>query len=132
MKSRRLPHRISTPTDHWLPAACIYPASRELLMSGLVLKSSALERYDNTNRTFSLRPLVKFKAAGDSESVKVLEVIHWDEVTHVLQLLGIAGLHGLVTYWTRTRYKLSDVKYELTSQEHSRDHSTPSTGYAQE
>ncbi|KAG8735423.1 hypothetical protein FRC10_010615 [Ceratobasidium sp. 414] len=25
----------------------------------------------------------KFKAVGDSESVKVLEVIHWDEVTHV-------------------------------------------------
>ncbi|CAE6495630.1 unnamed protein product [Rhizoctonia solani] len=25
----------------------------------------------------------KFKAAGDTESVKVLEVIHWDEVTHV-------------------------------------------------
>ncbi|CUA71626.1 putative protein HI_0077 [Haemophilus influenzae Rd KW20] [Rhizoctonia solani] len=25
----------------------------------------------------------KFKAAGDNESVKVLEVIHWDEVTHV-------------------------------------------------
>ncbi|KAJ1304168.1 hypothetical protein OPQ81_008568 [Rhizoctonia solani] len=25
----------------------------------------------------------KFKAAGDAESVKVLEVIHWDEVTHV-------------------------------------------------
>ncbi|CAE7180501.1 unnamed protein product, partial [Rhizoctonia solani] len=25
----------------------------------------------------------KFKTAGDSESVKVLEVIHWDEVTHV-------------------------------------------------
>ncbi|KAB5591039.1 hypothetical protein CTheo_5534 [Ceratobasidium theobromae] len=25
----------------------------------------------------------KFRAAGDSDSVKVLEVIHWDEVTHV-------------------------------------------------
>ncbi|KAG9120742.1 hypothetical protein FRC07_003640 [Ceratobasidium sp. 392] len=25
----------------------------------------------------------KFKAVGDTESVKVLEVIHWDEVTHV-------------------------------------------------
>ncbi|KAF8595107.1 DUF455-domain-containing protein [Ceratobasidium sp. AG-I] len=25
----------------------------------------------------------KFKVAGDAESVKVLEVIHWDEVTHV-------------------------------------------------
>ncbi|QRV95971.1 hypothetical protein RhiJN_23989 [Ceratobasidium sp. AG-Ba] len=25
----------------------------------------------------------KFRVAGDSESVKVLEIIHWDEVTHV-------------------------------------------------